>query len=219
MMDKTISVITSFLKYVVAGISAAYIVYFLVLAAIRIPYPFELEWMEGSTVDHVIRVVTGLPLYCEPTLDFIPFRYAPLYYYVSAAMSAITGSGFVPLRLVSLLATIGCFVMIFLLVRREAKSWPLGFLASGFFAATYPISGNWFDIGRVDMLFMFLLLSGLYVIRFHNSLRSAILAGVLMSLSFLTKQLTLMIVLPVLLYYLLVDRRNGQNDHQSELLG
>ncbi len=209
MIEKTTNVITSLLKYAIAGVSGAYIVYFLVLAAIRIPYPFELEWMEGSTVDHVIRVATGLPLYCEPSLDFIPFRYAPLYYYVSAAVSAITGVGFVPLRLVSMLATIGCFVMIFLLVRRETESWFLGLLASGFFAATYPISGTWFDLGRVDMLFMLLLLAGLYVIRFHISLRSAILAGVLMSLCFLTKQLALMIVLPLLLYYLLIDRRLG----------
>ena len=45
--------------------------------AFRLPHLFEIEWMEGSMVDHVRRVIDGQPLYVAPSLDFVPFIYPP----------------------------------------------------------------------------------------------------------------------------------------------
>jgi len=130
--------------------SAVYIIMYIVLAILRMPCPFELEWMEGAMVDHVVWMLAGNPLYPEPSLDFVPFIYAPIYFYVSAGISWLIGVGFFPLRLVSVLASLGSLVVIFAFVRKETLSWQAALLASGLFAATYELSDVWFDIARVD---------------------------------------------------------------------
>lgn len=56
-------------------------------AVLRVLYPFELEWMEGATVEHVLRVMEGRPLYVEPSLEFVPFVYTPLYAWLGALAS------------------------------------------------------------------------------------------------------------------------------------
>ena len=47
------SVITRILRYAVLAASVWYVGVYLVVAWQRLPYPFELEWMEGGAVDHV----------------------------------------------------------------------------------------------------------------------------------------------------------------------
>jgi len=102
-------------------VAIAFILGFLLLAVHRMLYPFELEWMEGATVDHVARLMGGQQIYMEPTIDWVPFRYAPLYYYVSTLASKIFGVGFLPLRLVSIISTIGSLTLIYLYVWRETR--------------------------------------------------------------------------------------------------
>ena len=36
----------------------------------RITYPFELEWMEGGSLEHLMRVLRGERLYLRPSLEF-----------------------------------------------------------------------------------------------------------------------------------------------------
>ena len=196
-----------FLRYVLLSIAALFIVTYLILAFFRMGYPFELEWMEGASVDHVIRILYGEKVYVAPSLEFIPFIYTPLYFYVSAILSKIMGVGFFPLRFLSFLSSLGCFLLIFLIVRRETGSKYSGVLASCLFAAVFRISGAWFDIARVDSLFLLFLLGALYLIKFRESAKSYLLTGVLISLSFLTKQTALLICLPLMVYCFFVNRR------------
>ncbi len=191
---------------VVAGL---YVLAYLFVVCKRIGYPFELEWMEGASVDQVARVISGQKLYVSPSLEFVPLIYGPLYFYVSAIVAGITGIGFLPLRLVSLLSSLVSFLMIYLMVKRETGSSFLGALSASLFAATFRISGAWFDIARVDALFLALLLTAFYLVRFKESLAYQILAGVLVSLSFLTKQVALLIVLPAMLYSVLAGGRRS----------
>lgn len=179
-----------------------YIFIFCVIAVSRISYPYELEWMEGSSVDHVRRILSGLQLYVEPDLQFVPFIYTPLYFYVSALFSKLLGIGFFPLRMVSFLSSFGCFVILFLFVRRETNSLECGMLSAGLYAATFRIGGSWFDIARVDSLFMLFLLSGIYFLRSKPSNTNLVLAGILTSLSFLTKQSALFVAIPLSIYCL-----------------
>jgi 4-amino-4-deoxy-L-arabinose transferase-like glycosyltransferase len=165
--------------------------------------------MEGACVDHVIRILSGEKLYVSPSLEFIPFMYTPLYFYLSAAVSKIIGVGFFPLRLVSFVSSLGSVLLIFLFVKRETGSAFWALLSSSLFAATFRISGAWFDIARADSLFLVLILAGLYLLRFGDSPRSYLLAGVLFSLSFLTKQTALIISVPIMLYCVLPDRRRS----------
>ena len=192
---------------VLAG--AFYLALYVSVALLRLGYPFELEWMEGAMVDHVARILDGRLLYVAPTIDFVPFIYTPLYYYVSAAVAGPTGPGFVPLRLVSFGASLACFGLIFLLARRETGSRFAGFIACSLFAATYRSSGSWFDIARVDSLFLALVLGGIYLLRARVTAAGFGAAAACFSLAFLTKQTSLAIALPMMVYAALAHRRLG----------
>ncbi|MFH1314563.1 MAG: glycosyltransferase family 39 protein [Candidatus Eisenbacteria bacterium] len=184
--------------YVLLCVALSYVGVYVVLAILRIQYPFELEWMEGGSVDHVRRILAGDRLYVKPTLEFVAYIYTPLYFYLSAGVSWVLGIGFVPLRLVSFTSSLGCFALIFSIVRRETGNNSAAVLAASIFAATYRLSGAWFDIARVDSLFLFLFLLAVYVIRFSRSNRAYVLAGILVWLSFLTKQVALIMALPLM---------------------
>ena len=200
---------STLLRYALLTSAAAYIAVFLILAFFRIRYPFELEWMEGGVLDHVRRVLAGQKVYVSPSLEFVTFLYTPLYYYLSAGVAKVMGIGFMPLRLVSFVSSLGSFFIIFLMVRRETGSRYSGVLASCLFAATFQISGAWFDLARVDSLFLFLLLAGLYLVRFGASAKAYALAGTVISLSFLAKQTAVLISAPVMLYCFHLNRRHS----------
>ena len=193
-------------KYTLLICAIVYIITYLILVLYRISYPFELEWCEGSSVHQVMKILSGEKIYVPPSLEFISLPYTPLYFYISAAVSKIIGIGFTPLRIVSFISSLGCFLIIFFLVKRETRSNFAGLLSASLFAATFRTSGAWFDIARVDSLFLFLLLMSIYIIKLNDSSISLILAGILVSLSFLTKQTALIISVPIMLYCILLDR-------------
>jgi 4-amino-4-deoxy-L-arabinose transferase-like glycosyltransferase len=189
--------------------AGAFAVSVLALAAYRVPYPFELEWMESGSLQQVRRILAGEKLYVPPTLDFIPFIYPPLYFYTSAVVAKVVGAGFVPLRLVSLAASVGSAALIGWIVRREAGDWRAGILAGCLFLATYRFNGSWFDIARVDTLFLFLFLAALALTRFSATWRGALGAGCVFAAAYLTKQLALAMALPVLVVAAWQDWRKG----------
>lgn len=136
----------------------------------RLRYPFELEWAGGAMRDHCERILAGRPLYVAPGPDWIPFEYPPLYFWVSAALMRLLHDGsFVPMRLVSILSTLGSAAVLCAWVRQEAgtaggRTW--GLIAAGVFLASYRFTGAWYDIERLDMLFLFLsLLGGFWLAR------------------------------------------------------
>lgn len=200
---------TKFLRVALLAGGILFVVLYIGVALLRIRYPFELEWLEGGMVDHVLRILSGQQLYANPTMEFTPFLYTPLYYYISAAVAQIVGIGFFPLRLVSFAASLGCFVVIYGFVRRETGNLYSAILAMGMFAATYRIGGAWMDIARGDTLFVFLALLAIYLVRFYDSWSSYVLAGILISLSFLTKQAALTIAVPMALYCLITNWRRS----------
>lgn len=207
--NKLTSTLSKLLEYLLLSAAFAYIAVYIAVACFRLYYPFDLEWLEGGAVAHVARILSGQLLYVSPSLEFIPYNYTPLFFYISAAASGFLEAGFMPLRMVSFVSSLGCFYLIFLIVAGETKSRYSGILAAGLFAATFHLSGSWFDMGRPDSFFLFLLLSSLYVIRFKSSNSSAVVSGVIISLAFLTKQTALPILLPVILYTLLSDWRRS----------
>src|SRR5262245_11397892 len=68
----------------------------------RARFPYDLEWMEGGALVHVARILEGSPLYVPPSLEFTPYIYTPLYWYVSAGFAKVMGLSLFTLRLVSL---------------------------------------------------------------------------------------------------------------------
>jgi hypothetical protein len=188
------------LRVLLIAVASLYCAMFLFSVSRRICYPFELEWIEGNMVDHVRHILSGHQLYAQPSFDFTADIYAPLYFYVSALVTLVTGVGFLPLRLVSLLATIGTGVMIYRLVRHETGSRSGAVIATGFFAACYPLTLAFGDVARVDSLSVFLLTAAVFLLRTAGSALRLAGAAALMCAAIFTKQSVLIIAAPLCLY-------------------
>jgi hypothetical protein len=161
---------------------------YLVIALSRLTYPFTVEWLESNSLVEVHRILAGQPLYPAPTVGYVPDGYPPLYFAVSAAAARVLGVSYLSLRLVSLVSSLVCLGLLGRLVQRETGSVAAGVGAAGLFAATYFATNTWFDVGRVDSLFLALSIGGLYAARWMRGTRGAIAAGVLLAAAALTKQ-------------------------------
>ncbi|HEY5055295.1 MAG TPA: hypothetical protein VII58_03995, partial [Acidobacteriaceae bacterium] len=161
------------LRALACVLSAFFVLLFLFVALRRLHYPFELDRMESGVMTSVWRIRQGYPLYSAPTLEWVPFLYAPLYFYLSAALSHITGLDYSTLRLISILSTLGTFATIYLFVYRETRRFAAALLAVGLFASLYDFCLGWYDIGRVDALSVFFFLLAIYATRWANPLLAA----------------------------------------------
>ncbi len=197
------------LRPVVALLAIAALLTYLVVGAVHLRYPYELEWIEGGMVDEVARLAGGGSLYVKPSLDYVPFIYAPLWFHVAALTSKVFGLGFFSARLVSYLSSLGALALVFRFVHKETGGLLAALASAGAFAATYPVAAAFYDLARVDSLFLVLLLGGLYLVRFHASTWATVAAAALFALAFLTKQSGPAVFVPVALHLLLADRRRG----------
>ncbi|MCB9871909.1 MAG: hypothetical protein H6836_04730 [Planctomycetes bacterium] len=169
--------------------------WFLFVALRRIDFPFEHEWMEGAMADHVGRILAGERIYTPPAFEHVAFLYHPGYFYTCALLASAIGEGLLPLRLVSLLATCGSALTLFVMVRRDGNSMG-GVVAAGVFLAGFSLTGCYFDVGRIDPLFTFLLLGGIRQTAASRGRPGIALAVLWFLAAWLTKQ-TAMVILPV----------------------
>jgi hypothetical protein len=185
------------------------IIYISVLITLKSYLPFELEWMEGGCIATVQRVLGGKSLYCEPTIEYIPFIYTPFYYYVSAPIMKLTGYPFLACRLVSLISFMGILMVIYHWLKKETNDKLAALSGGAFFASCYYLTGQWYGLARVDILFCVLLLVGLYLLRFYKNWKGIIAAAVFTWLAWFTKQTALLVMVPVYIYLIIEDWKKG----------
>jgi hypothetical protein len=178
-------------------------------AAHRLGYPYELDWLEGGAVEQVARVLQGRALFTAPTLAYVSYTYPPLYTWVSAVVAELTGVGFLPLRLVSFVSSLAAFAVLWRWVVAVTADRVAATVAAGLFAATYGLSGAWFDVGRLDSLFVALTLTALWLGRRADGVRGGIAVGAVAFLAFFTKQIALVALAPALLWLVLARPRVG----------
>ena len=171
-----------------ALLGLAAIATYLVTASLRLTYPFPLEYLESNSLVEVQRILAGRPLYAAPAVGYVPDGYPPLYFVTSAAAASVLGLAYLPLRLVSLVSSLVCFAVLARLVQRETASAAAGTAAAGLLAATYFVTRTWFDVARVDSLFIALSVAALYAARWMRRTREAVIVGLLLAAAFLTKQ-------------------------------
>jgi Dolichyl-phosphate-mannose-protein mannosyltransferase len=189
------------LRAAAAAAGLVVIVGYVCVALARIGYPGHLEILEDNSLIEVHRILAGQQLYAAPSASYVPDGYPPLYFAVSAAVASVIGQSYLPLRIVSLVASLACFAILGRLVQRETGSRAAGLAAAGLLAATYTVTDTWFDVGRVDSLFLALSVAGLYAAARARAARGAIAAGLLLGAAFCTKQTALaegVVVLAVL---------------------
>jgi hypothetical protein len=183
-------------RWLLAIVSVTMVLLFVVTALRRLNYAYEYDWIEDGILVSVRHISSGLPLYAAPNTHFTPYLYTPIYFYVSLAVSRLLGMGYEPLRIVSILSTLGCLVAIYALVYTECKRHLPALAAAGVFASFYPVVDGSFDIGRVDMLYLCFVLWAFYATRRLNPA----LAALLWLCAFQTKQGVLPIAVLALCY-------------------
>jgi len=179
------------LSRILGGISVVVITIVLLVMVLRIGFPLELEWMEGGVLHQAHRFAHGQDLYPPPGRDFVPFLYTPGFAVLLGAAGKIFGVTYALGRLISIVSCIAIGWAIYTAVARAGKPKAHRLAAVGLFAAGYVFTFRWLDLARPDTLAMALCSWGLVLLRDSNgSHRTAIVAGVLMALSFWTKQTT-----------------------------
>ncbi|MBD3168881.1 MAG: hypothetical protein GF307_05320 [candidate division Zixibacteria bacterium] len=191
------------LLYIVAGI---YILAFIATAIMRMGYPFELEWQEGAIVDHCVKALNGYPLYVKPTMAFVPNIFTPLYYYISANVMGLTGTGFLAPRVVSTVSILVSAFFIFASVWRLTGRKTGAFLSAAILIAAFNFTGCWYDLAHVDSLYLFMLSAAVYCMLRKSSSFSAI-ASVLFALAYFTRQTAIVTIGFAFLYYLFYNRK------------
>ncbi|MEQ9324870.1 MAG: hypothetical protein RIF41_37230, partial [Polyangiaceae bacterium] len=130
----------------------------------RIDYPYDLEWMEGGQLYHAHRLLEGAALYQDCSDGFLPFPYPPVHAVAVAAATAVFGRTYLVARLVSVIA----FGVATMVLAREVwgdgrpagRKLALTLAAVGGIAASFPITGGWYDLVRVDSVYFLLLVVG-----------------------------------------------------------
>lgn len=171
--------------------------------AVRVGYPFELEWMEGTMHYLVDRVREGSGLYVEPTLEHTMPIYAPLYYWIAGFVADLVGSTPLGARIVSVAALLATLALIAVWVRREGGRWVHGAAAAALYAATFAPGEAYHDSARVDSLFVALFFGAAYGVRFWRGAWGAARVGLLLGIATWTKQTALPAAIPFALVWAL----------------
>jgi hypothetical protein len=176
--------------------------------AARLPYPYDLEWMEGGMLAHAWRIQHGKPIYVEPGPDFVPFLYPPGYPALLAALGSIFELGAPLGRAVSLGGSLAAAAAIVFVVARRAGSPLMGVFGGLLFLGTYPEAGAFHDIVRNDGLFLGLLAWSV-ALATERGRYAPIASGALLFLSFVVKHNGAIVGLPILASFWLRDGRGA----------
>jgi hypothetical protein len=69
------------------------------------------------------------------------------------------------------------------------------------FVAAYHLSHDWYDIARLDSLFLLFVVAGAFALRFARGGAGAAIAGLAFAAAFFTKQAVLFVIIPMFLLY------------------
>jgi hypothetical protein len=189
-------------------VSAAALVNLAFAFARRLAYPYDLEWMEGGVLCHALRLVQGQPIYAEPTARFVSFAYTPLYPIVLRLLAPVTGVGYLPARAVSVAAFALALALAYAFVRRAGGSPAAALGTAALPAAAFAPTGAWYDLARVDSLFLGLTAAAVVVGWWKRNDRAGpVVSAVLMTAAFFAKQTALPFAAALGFAFLLVHRR------------
>jgi hypothetical protein len=202
-----------------AGVALAWLYQ---LFAGRLTFPADLEWMEGGVLTHALRFKEGLQVYVAPSVDFIPFLYTPFYPALLSWLSRFVPLGYTLGRSVSVAAfslTLVTAMLVSLWPLRQsdrADRWwarlvsaSVSFGAMGVIASSFTFTGAFFDLVRSDSLMIFVVTLSVAFAFVGRRWPSAVVAGILIALAFLTKQTASLLGIALGVSLLLANWRRG----------
>lgn len=166
--------------------------------ASRVPYPFDLEWMEGGMLAHAWRLQRGLPLYVRPNPDFVPYVYPPGYASLLAAVGSVVGLSPALGRVVSLLGLALGMAGAAFFVTRSTGSRRAGVFGAVAFLGTYQWAGTFYDLVRPDTWFLALVTWSM-ALAVERGRRTAVSSGLVLAAAFTMKHNAAMWGLPLAL--------------------
>lgn len=170
-------------------VAALFSATYLVIAVARVTYPYDLDFLEDAILMQALRTAQGLPVHVPPGADYVPLNYMPLYTWLGGLLLKLSGPSLLPLRLLSFTSTLLTAAMVYWIARHERQDRTIGLLCTALFLAGYRITGGWYELARVDALFVALALAGsAMAIYYQNSRWGLLAAGLSMALALLTKQ-------------------------------
>lgn len=186
---------------------AASAISFFVVAATRIAYPYDLDFIEDSMLMQSLRLMNGQPVFAAPNAEFAAHVYMPLYSWLGAWLMQVLGVGFAPLRGLSFVATMLTATIIFFVARRESAHTALALACAALYLGGYRLVGFWFDLTRVDSLFVLFSMAGVAAgVYGGGNRRGAILSAALLALAFFSKQTALLFGLGMAAHLFWVER-------------
>jgi 4-amino-4-deoxy-L-arabinose transferase-like glycosyltransferase len=205
-MKTEINQIPKILAMVASIVFAA--MYF-VTALPRVLYPYDLDFLEDSVLMQSVRIARHQPVYIPPNADFNPHVYTPLYFWLGGILFMLGGPSLLLLRLLSLGATLATAVMVFWVAKRESGLNWIAISCAGLFFGGYGISGFWYELARVDSLFLALTFGGVVLAVYAKaSNRGLVLSALFLALATFTKQTGSVVGVCLALYlFLTIGRR------------
>lgn len=178
------------------------------VAVSRMFYPFDLEWIEGLTVELVKRLTEGKPIYCSPTVEYIPMVYTPLYHYLGAFVSKIFGVGFAPLRAISFVSFLLTLLVIYKIVFDITKDRFWSLIGIGFYSFSFALCGFWFDLARIDTFANFMLIVSFYFLLQEKNF-ATFLSALFAFFAFYSKQSNLIVTIFLLFPLFLENKKRA----------
>lgn len=200
-------VLRRLLEFLVCAFATGAIGAYVWLGVHRVGYPVEVDFIEGVMLDHVARIANGQPIYVEPTLQFIPLAYMPLFTVVSGAVTRLAGPGFFAMRIVSFSSSLLLAGLLAVIVLRETRRPVFALAAAGIYTMAFGLTGACYDVGRPDSLMLLLTFGGLALLRYSSGRAGAIGAAALLTLGFFTKQHSLLFAFGAMAFLFFHDRR------------
>ncbi|MEJ5286291.1 MAG: hypothetical protein CH6_2505 [Candidatus Kapaibacterium sp.] len=192
--------ISRFLKRLILLFISAFVLITLIVMLFRINYPYQLEWMEGGEIEHIIRLLEGKNIYTEPSLEFIPYIYTPFFYYIGAGMSYLFGTSLATIRFLSLFSFILSLVFTYKIIFFITKDHFWSIVGVGIYVLSFSTTGFWFDLARVDSLANLLIIISFYFL-LKETKRDIFFSAVFSFLAFYTKQsyllVTIFLIIPL----------------------
>jgi len=173
---------------------------------IRLSYPGEVSFIEGMRLAEIVRLRQGVPIYAPASAEsFDAAIYGPFYYLLGSVVVAPTQPSYFPLRVLSVLATLGCSGLAAFLVFSLARSRWAAALAPLIFLGFSQVA--WYGMAvRPDSLALFLTFAGYVTAWQFRGSRRILLAAPLMLLGLFVKQIFIAAPLAVL-FFLLGERK------------
>jgi Dolichyl-phosphate-mannose-protein mannosyltransferase len=198
------------LRLATPAAALAFMAVFIPVALARAFYPYDLDFIEDGLLLASLRFSRGQPVYMPPSVEFTAPVYPPLFEWIGGLLFRLTGPGYAPLRLLSLAATLAAAGLVYWIARREAGPRWLALACAGLLIGGYQITGFWYDLARVDALFVALALGGcaLGVYAKGRAPHLAASAAVL-ALAFFTKQTAALFVFGLAVYLFATEGRRA----------